>query len=156
AYGCQHHNVHQSWRCSRHGRHRRAGRAGFAADTFSLFRRLGAADLPKFRSTIIACSPTSRRLKTDPGAPRHIFCGSALARLLSRLEKTRAPNGPHRRRFSRAREMYARARPMAADYPLFGTGPGSFVTVFQLYRRSYETYWPAQLHNDWLETRITF
>jgi O-antigen ligase len=52
--------------------------------------------------------------------------------------------------------MYEAARPMAADYPLFGTGPGTFETVFgQLYRKQLDTYWPAQLHNDWLETRIT-
>ena len=48
------------------------------------------------------------------------------------------------------------ARPMAEDYPWFGTGPGTFETVFQLYRITTDTYWPAQLHNDWLETRITF
>jgi hypothetical protein len=53
-------------------------------------------------------------------------------------------------------QMYATARPMAEDYPLYGTGPGTFETVFQLYRISSDTYWPAQLHNDWLETRITF
>ena len=53
-------------------------------------------------------------------------------------------------------QMYEAARPMAADYPLFGTGPGTFESVFQLYRLSTDTYWPAQLHNDWLETRITF
>ena len=53
-------------------------------------------------------------------------------------------------------QMYDSARPMAADYPLFGTGPGTFESVFQLYRISTDTYWPAQLHNDWLETRITF
>lgn len=52
--------------------------------------------------------------------------------------------------------MYAAAEPMAADYPVFGTGPGTFGTVFQLYRISNATYWPEQLHNDWLETRITF
>jgi hypothetical protein len=53
--------------------------------------------------------------------------------------------------------MYDAARPMAEDYPVFGTGPGTFETVFgQLYRTSTDTYWPAQLHNDWLETRITF
>jgi O-antigen ligase len=52
--------------------------------------------------------------------------------------------------------MYDNARPMARDYPLFGTGPGTFEPVFQLYRESMDTYWPAQLHNDWLETRITF
>jgi O-antigen ligase len=53
-------------------------------------------------------------------------------------------------------QMYENARPMAADYPLFGTGPGTFESVFQLYRKTTDTYWPAQLHNDWLETRITF
>lgn len=58
--------------------------------------------------------------------------------------------------FEGREEMFERARPMAADYPWFGTGPGTFETVFQLYRPSLDTYWPAQLHNDWLETRITF
>jgi O-antigen ligase len=58
--------------------------------------------------------------------------------------------------FANREEMYAVARPMAADYAVFGTGPGTFDTLFQLYRTSTETYWPAQLHNDWLETRITF
>lgn len=52
--------------------------------------------------------------------------------------------------------LYEPARRIAADYPLFGTGPGSFEAVFQLYRNSPEAYWPAQLHNDWLETRLTF
>ncbi|MCI0745847.1 MAG: O-antigen ligase family protein [Verrucomicrobia subdivision 3 bacterium] len=51
---------------------------------------------------------------------------------------------------------YAVARPMAGDYPVFGTGPGTFNVLFQLYRPSIDEYWPAQLHNDWLETRITF
>jgi putative inorganic carbon (HCO3(-)) transporter len=58
--------------------------------------------------------------------------------------------------FQNREEMYHAAMPMAADYPLFGTGPGTFGTVFQLYLISPETYWPEQLHNDWLETRITF
>lgn len=53
-------------------------------------------------------------------------------------------------------EMYAAAEPMARDFPWFGTGAGTFGTVFQLYLFSTETYWPEQLHNDWLETRITF
>ena len=52
--------------------------------------------------------------------------------------------------------MFTAAKPMANDYPLFGTGPGTFATVFQLYLYSNATYWPEQLHNDWLETRITF
>ncbi len=58
--------------------------------------------------------------------------------------------------FEGREETYATARPMAEDYPVFGTGPGTFETVFQLYRISTDTYWPVQLHNDWLETRITF
>lgn len=53
-------------------------------------------------------------------------------------------------------DIYQQARPMATDYPVFGTGPGTFAAVFSLYRISPETYWPAQAHNDWLETRITF
>jgi O-antigen ligase len=52
-------------------------------------------------------------------------------------------------------ELYEAAGPMAEDYPWFGTGPGTFETVSQLYPRP-DIYWPAQLHNDWLETRITF
>lgn len=52
-------------------------------------------------------------------------------------------------------KLYAAAAPMAADYPIFGTGPGTFETVSQLYPRP-DIFWPAQLHNDWLETRITF
>jgi hypothetical protein len=51
---------------------------------------------------------------------------------------------------------YERARPMAAEYPLFGTGPGTFESVSQLYRPSTEVNWFEELHNDWLETRITF
>jgi hypothetical protein len=57
--------------------------------------------------------------------------------------------------FDTREQMYDYARPMARDYPLFGTGPGTFESVFQLYRKTTDTYWPAQLHNDWLETRIT-
>jgi O-antigen ligase len=52
--------------------------------------------------------------------------------------------------------MFATGRRMAADSPVFGTGPGTFSQVFQFYRRSNAEYWPAQMHNDWLEIRITF
>jgi hypothetical protein len=52
--------------------------------------------------------------------------------------------------------MYQNAKPMAEDYPLYGIGPGAFVYVFQLYRVATDTYWPPELHNDWLETRISF
>ncbi len=58
--------------------------------------------------------------------------------------------------FELREKMFDVARPMAADYPWYGTGPGTFGWVFQLYRGATDAYWPAQLHNDWLETRITF
>lgn len=53
-------------------------------------------------------------------------------------------------------ETYRLAERMAQDYPLFGVGPGAFDSVFQVYRQSPTDYWPAQLHNDWLEYRISF
>jgi O-antigen ligase len=52
--------------------------------------------------------------------------------------------------------IFETGRRMADDNPVFGTGPGSFNNLFQLYRSSYDEYWPGQLHNDWLETLITF
>jgi O-antigen ligase len=58
--------------------------------------------------------------------------------------------------FNSREEMYDTARRIAQDYPLFGTGPGTLDPVFQPYRKSTDEYWPAQLHNDWLETRVTF
>jgi hypothetical protein len=63
----------------------------------------------------------------------------------------KAREGLHRRE-----QMYDAFRPMAADYPVFGTGPGTWETVSQFYRVSMAAEWPAQQHNDWLETRITF
>jgi O-antigen ligase len=53
-------------------------------------------------------------------------------------------------------QIYETARGIARDYRWFGTGPGSFIALFPLYRSGPEEYWPAQLHHDWLETRITF
>lgn len=58
--------------------------------------------------------------------------------------------------YEQREHMYQTARQMARDYRAFGTGPGTFDPLFQLYRTSTDEYWPAQLHNDWLETRITF
>lgn len=52
--------------------------------------------------------------------------------------------------------MFGAGRQMASDNPVFGTGPGTFNSLFQFYRRFPNEYWPAQLHNDWLETLITF
>jgi O-antigen ligase len=53
-------------------------------------------------------------------------------------------------------EIYKNARLMAADYPVFGTGPGTFRTVYHLYRQKAGEEWHGFLHDDWMETRITF
>ncbi|HTL16265.1 MAG TPA: O-antigen ligase family protein [Patescibacteria group bacterium] len=53
-------------------------------------------------------------------------------------------------------ELCEQAQLIARDYPFYGTGPGTFECVFGLYRSSADAYWPSQLHNDWLELRITF
>ena len=58
--------------------------------------------------------------------------------------------------FGQREAMYDTARKIARQFPLFGTGPGTFEAVFQLYRSSEDEYWPVQLHNDWLETLLTF
>lgn len=52
--------------------------------------------------------------------------------------------------------MYDAARQMADYYPAFGTGPGTFATAFSLFPKDKDTPWYEQVHNDWLETRITF
>jgi len=52
--------------------------------------------------------------------------------------------------------IFIAGRHMARDNALFGTGPGTFETMYQLYRRSETDVWHAYLHNDWLETLITF
>jgi len=85
------------------------------------------------------------------------FCAGALVRGDVFGGKRRQPRWSELARDYAVRdELSEQARPMAADYPVFGTGPGTFETVFDLYRISTETRWPAQIHNDWLETRITF
>jgi O-antigen ligase len=73
------------------------------------------------------------------------------ATLEPRLEPDEFQNGLVGRNY-----MYETARQMAVDYPVFGTGPGTFEPLFQLYRVDPNEYWPAQLHNDWLQTLITF
>jgi O-antigen ligase len=51
--------------------------------------------------------------------------------------------------------FYAGQR-MTADAPLYGLGPGTFRNLFRLYMPSHDEDSLAQMHNDWLETRITF
>lgn len=53
-------------------------------------------------------------------------------------------------------QIYENSRQMLQDYPVFGSGPGTFSSVYQYYREDVKQEWMAQAHDDWLETRITF
>jgi O-antigen ligase len=53
-------------------------------------------------------------------------------------------------------EIYENAHKLAADFPWFGSGPGTFMSVYQLYRTNTDQIWAAFVHDDWLETRVTF
>lgn len=52
-------------------------------------------------------------------------------------------------------EVYAGARRIAEDFPWFGSGPGTFMTLAELYRDEVTGNWSAYVHDDWLETRVT-
>jgi O-antigen ligase len=58
--------------------------------------------------------------------------------------------------FYNRQQVYEIGLNMARDYPVFGTGPGTFEPLYQFYRSSPDAVWLAELHDDWLETRITF
>ena len=102
--------------------------------------------------------PSKHRPRSSTGlAPLLIFCGAVLALAGSLGWKAMQPRMAQLGEGFEYREgMYAFARPMVADAPFFGTGPGTFKNLFQFYRTAPDVYWPAQLHNDWLETLITF
>jgi O-antigen ligase len=119
---------------------------------------LAALSLSATHFLLAAQQPQDRRTRQFTLACLFLFFIGALALGFALGWKTLKPRMAHLSEGFETREaMYEAARPMAADYPLFGTGPGTFETVFgQLYRKQMDTYWPAQLHNDWLETRITF
>ncbi len=53
-------------------------------------------------------------------------------------------------------QIYENARQMAADFPTYGTGPGTFRSVYHLYRQETTELWHGFLHDDWMETRVTF
>lgn len=52
-------------------------------------------------------------------------------------------------------EIYENTKQIAADFPLFGTGPGTFASVYHLYRASAGQVWQSHVHDDWLEARVT-
>jgi O-antigen ligase len=42
------------------------------------------------------------------------------------------------------------------EYPVYGTGPGTFESVYLLYRPATKDEWQAYAHCDWLELLATF
>lgn len=58
--------------------------------------------------------------------------------------------------YANPNEVYENAKQMAVDYPWFGAGPGAFRSIYHLYRSDPAQSWQAFLHDDWLETRVTF
>lgn len=126
---------------------------GIAGAAALIFAATGALVLPGARRSGPSSSSDPRNLVSRALATFFVAAvalGLALGwkQLQPRLSELN--NG-----FAGREEMYEAARPIARDYPLFGIGPGAFETVSQLYPRP-DIFWPAQLHNDWLETRITF
>ena len=45
---------------------------------------------------------------------------------------------------------------MISENPVFGTGPGSFASLYYLYRAKTDQRWQAYLHDDFMETRATW
>jgi O-antigen ligase len=76
-----------------------------------------------------------------------VLAGSSLA---ARFKKAVTDN------LSGRLEIYENAHKLAADFPWFGSGPGTFMSVYQLYRANTRQSWAAFVHDDWLETRVTF
>lgn len=52
--------------------------------------------------------------------------------------------------------IYENAHRIEQDYPIWGTGPGTFGAVYQLYRTDPEQIWYAFAHDDYLQTLVTF
>ena len=52
-------------------------------------------------------------------------------------------------------EVYETAYRMLPDFTWLGSGAGTFISIYPLYRLNPESVWAAYAHNDWLEARIT-
>ena len=57
---------------------------------------------------------------------------------------------------SRRHEIWENTWKIVKDFPLYGAGPGTFDSVYGLYRPTLQDRWFAQAHNDWLEFLATF
>jgi O-antigen ligase len=52
--------------------------------------------------------------------------------------------------------IYENSKRIVEDFPVWGTGPGAFGAVYQLYRTDPEQSWYAYAHDDYLQTMVTF
>ena len=52
-------------------------------------------------------------------------------------------------------EIYENTQALARESGTLGTGPATFQSLYQLFQKPKQE-WAAYLHDDWLETRITF
>ncbi len=52
-------------------------------------------------------------------------------------------------------EIYDTAHRMLPDFTWFGSGAGTFPSLYPIYRARAEYPWASYTHNDWLQTRIT-
>jgi O-antigen ligase len=128
-----------------------------AAASFATLSRGGAVVAAAMLLALMAAflsSANSRRMKTIVSfsvaliiALAFILSGNVLA---TRFRAALTDN------LSGRIQIYENARQMAADFPWLGSGPGTFLSIYHLYRADEHQGWAAFLHDDWLETRITF
>ena len=53
-------------------------------------------------------------------------------------------------------DIYAQAHKMIPDFDPWGSGPGSFPTVNNLYTDPTKPIWESMVHDDWLEARLCY
>jgi O-antigen ligase len=71
--------------------------------------------------------------------------------LLARLSNWQIESG-----FLGRNNLYQIGQKMADSHPVYGTGPGTYGYLSLFYIIDPDEEWMKQLHNDWLETLITF
>lgn len=52
-------------------------------------------------------------------------------------------------------EIRENAQKIVDDFPVYGTGAGSFSAMYNIYRAGFHQPWHGYLHNDWLQTRVS-
>ena len=59
-------------------------------------------------------------------------------------------------RMSGRQEIYSNGSRLASDFSLWGSGAETFPKLYSIYRASPNQRWEAYVHDDYLETRISF